>query len=91
MIIFLTLISGSSSKITLSLIIFIFNFDVFFFDTAFIILSISLSSIIFIFDFGKIFTVNYIGCIDGQEYRICADETGTIFYPFIRIKLPAIN
>ena len=42
-------------------------------------------------DFGKIFTVNSIGCIDGQEYRICTDETGTIFYPFIRIELPAIN
>ena len=43
------------------------------------------------FDFGNIFTVNSIGCIDGQEYRICTDETGTIFYPFIRIELPAIN
>ncbi len=43
------------------------------------------------FDFGEFFTVNSIGCIDGEEYRIRTDEFGTIFYPFIRIELPAIN
>ena len=43
------------------------------------------------FDSGKFFTVNSIGCIDGEEYRICTDEFGTIIYPFIRIELPAIN
>jgi hypothetical protein len=39
------------------------------------------------FDFNKMFTLNSIGCIDGEEYRTCTDESGTSFYP-IRI-LPA--
>jgi hypothetical protein len=39
------------------------------------------------FDFNKMFIINSIGCIDGEEYRTCTDESGTSFYP-IRI-LPA--